>query len=448
MPNYQDLNGDKKRDSAIEKRNNRKKLEAIKRKKRRIRKRRIRIIVSLLVFILFSMFLYMNSFFNKLNTNTLGNANPPTDSTDPINILVLGMDMGDLEYAENPSIRRTDTIMVVNYNPNTKKVNLVSVPRDTLIEVDAYLETGEYQRYWKINSAYVLGGEEEVITHVESLLDIDINYIVEIDYEAFRSVVDAVGGVEMYIEQDMYYDDDLQDLHINFTAGETVLLDGEKAEEFIRWRKNNDGTGLLNADLDRITNQQLFIKKLLGKVLSPSGIFKIPNILEAISENVDTNMASKDIMSLGLKILKSGTDNLTMSTLEGINEDVYGQSFYVSYKDLNEDLINSLNSRDSIDGTKETITIDKKNLNVLVLNGTNVSGLAGSVRDKLLILGYKNVDVGNAIGVSKSSIQVNDKNVEKVITEELKITKTTKISSDEYSEYDVVILLGKDFSIN
>jgi len=446
MPNYQDLNGDKKRDSAIEKRNNRKKLEAIKRKKRRIRNRRIRTIVSLLVIIVFAMFLYINSFLNKLNTNNLGSANPPTEKTEPINILLLGMDIGDAENTGNTSARRTDAIMVLNYNPNTKKVNIVSVPRDTLIEVDAYLETGEYQRYWTINIAYVLDGEEEVTTHVQSLLDIDINYIVEIDYEAFRSVVDAVGGIEMYIEQDMYYDDDMQDLHINFTAGETVLLDGKKAEEFIRWRKNNDGTGLVNGDLDRITNQQFFIKKLLGKVLSPSGVFKVPSILEAVSKNVDTNMSSKDIMSLGLKILKLGTDNITMSTLEGVNEDIYGQSFYVAYKELNEDLINALNSRESIDGSK--IKIDKTNLNVLVLNGTNISGLAGNVRDKLLILGYKNVDVGNAIGVSKSSIQVNDKNVEKVITEELNITKTTKISSNEYSEYDAVILLGKDFSIN
>ena len=168
------------------------------------------------------------------------------------------MDIGDVDIQGNKGIRRSDSIMVFNYNPNTKKAHIVSIPRDTLIEVDAYLDTGEYKKYWKINSAYVLGGEEEVITHVESLLDIDINYIVEIDYNAFRSVVDAIGGVEMTIEQDMFYDDDAQDLHINFKAGETVLLDGKKAEEFFRWRQNNDGTGLANGDLDKLrTNNYL-----------------------------------------------------------------------------------------------------------------------------------------------------------------------------------------------
>ena len=87
--------------------------------------------------------------------------------------------------------------------------------------------------YWKINAAYVLGGEEEVIEQVQNLLDVKINYLVEIDYAAFRNLIDAIGGVEMYIDRDMYYDDDAQDLHIHFNAGETVLLDGQKAEEYL-----------------------------------------------------------------------------------------------------------------------------------------------------------------------------------------------------------------------
>lgn len=79
-----------------------------------------------------------------------------------------------------------------------------------------------------MNAAYVLGGEKEVIQQVESLLSIKVNYLVEIDYAAFRNLIDAIGGVEMYIDRNMYYDDDAQDLHIHFNAGETVLLDGKK----------------------------------------------------------------------------------------------------------------------------------------------------------------------------------------------------------------------------
>ena len=110
---------------------------------------------------------------------------------------------------------------------------------------DAYDSEGNYIPYWKINAAYALGGEDELVMQVKKLLEIDVNYIVEIDYKAFRSIIDAIGGIEMYIDRNMDYDDDAQNLHIHFKEGETVLLDGEKSEEFIRWRKNNDGSGFV-----------------------------------------------------------------------------------------------------------------------------------------------------------------------------------------------------------
>lgn len=445
MTNYKDVDGNAISKSAIEKRNNRKKIEAIKRRKRRRRNRRISIILSIIVILMISGFIYINSFLSKLNTNNLVGGIKPVSSTDPINILVMGMDIGDLENSENKAARRVDTFMVLNYNPNTEKLNIVSIPRDTLIEVDGYLASGEYQRYWKINAAYTLGGEEEVITHVSSLLDINVNYLVEVDYEAFRNVVDALGGVDMYIEQDMFYDDDSQNLHINFKGGETVHLDGKKAEEFIRWRQNNDGTGLANGDIDRIQNQQLFIKKLLDKVLSPSVIFKVPKILEAITENIDTNMPSKEMVSLGMKLIKLKSEDIIMSTLQGINENIYGQDLYVADKELNQDLINSLNTTIKENNIEDSSEIDKSSLNVLVLNGTETSGLASKVREDLLSLGYMNVDVDNATGVSESLIQLRNEELKDIIKNDLNINNFSKITSDEYSYYDMVILLGEDF---
>lgn len=441
MTNYKDVDGNMRNKSAIEKRNNRKKIEAIKRRKRRKRNRRISIILSIIVILMFSGFIYINSFLNKLNTNNLNIvANPPA-SSEPVNILITGMDVGDTKNIENEDIRRTDTIMVLNYNPITKKSMIVSVPRDTLIEVDAY-NGDEYRRYWKINTAYALGGEEEIIYHVENLLDISINYVVEIDYQAFRSIVDALGGVEVYIEQDMKYDDEMQNLHIDFNEGDTVKLDGELAEKFIRWRKNNDGTGYADADLGRITNQQLFIKKLAKKALSPTIVFKLPKVLKAISDNVDTNMDSNTMISLALKVFKSGIDEIKMATLQGEEEYIYGDSFLIVDKELNYDIIEALNSGTTFIDNNE---VDRGLLNILVLNGTETPGLAGSVRDQLLSLGYINVDVDNAIGVSKSSIQLRNEDLEDMLKDELNIKKFSKITSDEYSYYDIVVLLGEDY---
>ncbi|WP_300380211.1 LCP family protein, partial [Clostridium sp.] len=210
-----------RKSSAIDDRKRAKRIEVMKKRKRKKRKRIFAFTISLIIALFLGTFAYGYNFISSLKTNSLGTGIKPQSKTDPINILVLGMDVGDAENQENKAGRRTDTIMVFNYNPNTKKSHLVSVPRDTLIEVDA-LESGQYQRYWKINAAYALGEEEEVTMHVENLLGININYIVEVDYNAFRKSIDAIGGVDMYIEQDMFYDDDEQNLHINFKGGETV----------------------------------------------------------------------------------------------------------------------------------------------------------------------------------------------------------------------------------
>lgn len=423
----------------------RKSIEA--RKKKRRRKRIVVSIITIFIALIFGGLFYAYSFISGLKTNNLGTGIPPASKNDSINVLVLGMDIGDADIEGNKAIRRSDSIMVLNYNPNTKKAHIVSIPRDTLIEVDAYLDTGEYQKYWKINTAYVLGGEEEITMHVESLLDININYIVEVDYNAFRSIVDAIGGVEMTIEQDMFYDDDAQDLHINFKAGETVLLDGEKAEEFFRWRKNNDGTGLANGDLDRIKNQQLFISKLLDKVMSPSIVFKAPKILNSISENVETNISAKELVSLGMKIIRLKSSDIIMTTLQGEPQYIYGESFLIADKEYNMDLINSLSSGHPSSPSNIT-TINRENLKVIVLNGTNISGLASTARDKLLARGYENVEVGNTTdAVKKSVIQTNNKDLKDLLKTDIDIEKIEKISRSEYKDYDIVILLGEDYNL-
>ena len=125
---------------------------------------------------------------------------------------------------------------------------------------------------------------------VEDLLGIQINYTVKIDYNAFRQFIDAIGGIEMEIERDMYYDDPSQDLHISFKGGTVEHLDGKKAEEFFRWRKNNDGTGLATGDIGRIENQHKFIQKVVEKCTGPSIVLKVPDIINAIGSNIQTNM--------------------------------------------------------------------------------------------------------------------------------------------------------------
>lgn len=382
--------------------------------------------------------IYLFSFIASLNnSDVIAGVKPKANET--VNILLLGMDIGDAENASNTSARRTDTMMLLNYNPRTDNIKVVSIPRDTLIEVEnAHDGNGNYIPYWKINAAYVLGGEQEVIEQVESLLDIKVNYLVEIDYAAFRNLIDAVGGVEMYIDRDMYYDDDAQGLHIYFNKGETVLLDGQKAEEFFRWRKNNDGTGLEDGDLGRIKNQQKFISALVEKCTNPMIVTQVPDILKAIKENVVTNMSGTDMIKYGLKMISNS--GISMSTLQGYNERIYGQDFLIADPSYNQRLLESLKITSEADNSEE-----KKNSSIIVLNATRVNGLAGNLKTELEKLGYANISTGNYDKSKESSILSNNKDLKKLLSNDTGIKNLSRNKNSEYQDYDAVIIIGEDY---
>ena len=379
-----------------------------------------------------------SSFIIALDREVLINGVEPLGN-EPINILLLGTDSGDVINLENVNSNKTDTIMIINYNPKNNKINIVSIPRDTMIEVDAYDGYGNIRHYWKINNARVLGGNEELIKHVENLMEIKINYIIEINYEAFRNFIDAIGGIEMYIEQDMFYDDYTQDLHINFTGGETVLLDGKKAEEFFRWRQNNDGSGLADGDLGRIRNQQKFIGLVIQKCLNPSIIFKIPQILDVVKKDIATNMPPIKILSYALKLVLN--KGITMSTLQGYSETLYDESFLVVDKELNKEVIDLLKNDNNILGN-----IKKESCRILVLNGTRINGLAGKLKTKMESIGYRNIEIDTDKKQDKSVIICNDKELKEQIKLDIGIKKFKKKSKD-YESYDAIIIIGEDFEV-
>ena len=411
-----------------------------KEKKSTVIKRAILALILTIVVLIAIGATYAFSFVSSLNNNDLISA-VKAKNNETVNILVLGMDIGDTKNTENTSARRTDTMMLLNYNPRTDYINIVSIPRDTLIEVEnAHDGNGNYIPYWKINAAYALGGEEEVIEQVQDLLDITVNYLVEVDYAAFRNLIDAIGGVEMTIDRDMYYDDDAQDLHINFKKGETVLLDGQKAEEFFRWRKNNDGTGLADGDLGRIKNQQKFISKLIEKCTDPSIITRVPDILKAIKENVVTNMSGTDMVKYGLEMISNS--GISMETLQGYNERIYGQDFLVVDPTYNERLLESLQITSEVDNSEV-----KNKYSIMVLNGTRVNGLAGNLKIELENLGYSNISVGNFDKTKESTILSNDKELKKMLSDDTGIKHLSKNKEDEYQDYDAVIIIGEDYLI-
>lgn len=380
--------------------------------------------------------------------NDIKAVEPVKRATEMVNILVLGADYVEGE-TKDFSLRRTDTMMVVNYNPTTKKIFGVSIPRDTVVEYK-----GEYE---KINAINAYGGPKLTVPTVEELLGVKINYYVMLDYEGFNAVIDAIGGVTVTTEYRMKYDDDLQDYHIDYQPGETVKLDGKGAEIFFRWRKNNDGipvgTRDAGGDLGRIDNQRILINAVAEKAASISMVPKIPGVLKTCTQYVATNMTADDIMDYGVAIASIGRSNIEFATLEGDTPEIYESIeypfVYKPYDEKNQVSIARLNNIP----VEQAKKFNKANLKVNIINGTNISGLAGNLKSELAQnQGFmdQNVQIGNSNeNINESVIEVYglDKSFDDIIRKEFlntKIDNVVYLKSDT-EEFDIVVKYGLDY---
>lgn len=211
----------------------------------------------------------------------------------------------------------TDTIMVASYNPKTQKAALISVPRDSYTGKNPAKATA----YEKINSLYSRKEDPQtVLDAVNNLTGLNIQYYAIVKTEAFIKLVDAIGGVTFNVPIDMNYDDTSQDLHIHLKAGEQEL-DGDKAEQLVRFRHNNDNTSYPaeygDNDLGRMRTQREFIMQVVKQTAKVENITKIGKILDIAGENVITNIdfnAAKDYIPY---VVEFNTDNLETDSLPG-----------------------------------------------------------------------------------------------------------------------------------
>ena len=346
------------------------------------------------------------------------------------NILVMGVDIGTAGSKNVNDPKRTDTLILAHYNAEDKKISLISIPRDILIKIN--------NKNIKINAAHVIGGVTYTVDAVEKLLGIRIDYYAKINYEGFRKVIDAIGGLDMEITRRMDYDDSTQDLSIHFKKGTNVHLDGKKAEEFFRWRQNNDGTGLADGDLGRIQNQQMFIGKVMEKVKSPTILIKIPSILSAIQSSTETNMEAVDLLKYGYIFATIDKEKLSMDTVKGVDKKINGQSYLIYDEDQNKEIISKLYDN-------KVLYIDKSKLRIKVINGTQKPGLASDYSTYLVEKGYNKPVTENGEPTNKTKILVynSENDIKTALIKDFKIGDIEFLSSTQ-ENFDIIVLLGED----
>lgn len=232
----------------------------------------------------------------------------------------------------------TDVIMLVSYDTEAGKMAIMQIPRDTYIEIEDY-------SYKKINGLYnhcmseakeegsenkKLDGCRKAADYLSSALGIPIHYCAVMDLDGFGAIVDAIGGVEIYVPYTMEYEDEKQNLSINLQKGYNTL-DGNEAEQFVRFR-----SGLVNADLGRADAQKMFMTAFIEAVKENIGINNVGDIASAITKNVETDLSLREIVEFGTKFIGIELSGVTMMTAPG----EVASSYYVLNKEALKGVLN------------------------------------------------------------------------------------------------------------
>lgn len=215
------------------------------------------------------------------------------------NIVVLGVD----ERPEEDDPGRSDTLFVMMLDTTNKSIGLLSIPRDTRVHIPKY-------GYDKINHAYPLGGKDLTQRTVEEFLGLRINNYVMVDFKGFKGLVDAIGGVDIEIENDMYYRDSWDGFTIDLKKGKQHLT-GETAIQYVRFRDEE-------GDLGRVRRQQHFLMAVYEKIASEELLKHIPGLAKQLSQMVKTDMNVSDMITMGRALHSMvKTTGIKMKTVPG-----------------------------------------------------------------------------------------------------------------------------------
>lgn len=209
---------------------------------------------------------------------------------------------------------RTDSMMVLVFDTKNHKAQVLNIPRDTMVDTD---RRGSGR---KINAAYG-EGIEKTLDEVSQVIGFRPDKYLVASFDGIAEIVDTIGGVDYDVPFDMSYHDASQDLSIEFKAG-MQHLNGEQVVEFLRWRHNDDGSGYDDGDIGRVEKLQTFLTTLGAKVLSPSNILKIPAIASSVSDNVNTDLTTSQILWIGMQGMELDMQNVDMQTLYGDSAEV------------------------------------------------------------------------------------------------------------------------------
>jgi len=266
----------------------------------------------------------------------LGQSIEDIQNLEPINILLLGV-------SEDLDSRLTDTIIVCSYNPQNQMASMISIPRDTFVGKNKDTAKGNQ----KINALYSKG-VNKTVEAAEEITGIDIDYYIVVKTSALIEMVNVIGAVEFDVPIDMDYDDPTQDLHIHLKKG-MQKIDGEKAEQLLRFRHNNDGTSYPaeygDNDYGRMRTQRAFMTETVKQTLTLKNITKARMIIDTVFDNIETDLELDDLLPYVSSAVNFSTDNIISNQLPGVSDKYNSIWFFIYDKKETKKLVNELEQK-------------------------------------------------------------------------------------------------------
>jgi LCP family protein required for cell wall assembly len=367
--------------------------------------------------------------------------------TRPVSILILGAKVLSTDVQNPPAYTRnlgyqatinsldglTDTMLLVRFDPESKKLSVLSIPRDTRAYVEGYGVT-------KINEANYYGGPALSAKATSELLDgVGIDRYVRINVQGIEKLIDALGGVTVYIPKDMKYQDDSQHLYINLKAGKR-RLNGNEALQFLRFRYDENG------DIGRIQRQQILMRALMEQALNPVTLARVPKILSVIQSHLDTNLSVEELMALVGFATQTNRSNVQMLMVPG-DFSASGE-YQASYWIPDHERIQSMMAQHFNLGVSGTLPTNPAYLRVAIQDSTRESAAAESVMNTLAQAGYSNVSVNEPwsepLNVTRIVAQQGDAESADALRQILGVGEV-RIESTGALQSDVTVQIGKDW---
>ncbi|MGB8702446.1 MAG: LCP family protein [Thermosynechococcaceae cyanobacterium] len=368
----------------------------------------------------------------------------------PVNILVMGIDQGmdtpESEKTADVLGSRSDTMLLVRLNPETRKVSLLTIPRDTQVNIPGIGVS-------KINAANWKGGPDMAAAVVSQTLNgVPVDRYARISTLAFKDLVDVAGGVEVFVPRAMKYDDHTQNLHIDLKPG-LQTLNGQQAEGFVRFRHDDLG------DIGRTQRQQMLLKALQKKFQNPLMLARLPQIFAVLQKHIDSNLSLGEMLALVQFGMQIKPDQLQMVMLPGrfSTPDEFELSYWLmdptamsrvmkTYFEVDPVVADAFTS--SGEGT-DVASADFANVNIVIQNASGEPDSGNQMADYLQQKGFFNVSVDNDWPQTLATTQIVPQWGNLEAADHLKQTlESSEVTADSTGDLrsDITIRVGSDWA--